>query len=145
MSSDTPDMTDDPADLGLEGDDEPEPLGKTEGVYQRDADGELTPLPPETIDINGEPRQVRYYPVPMGEFDAYQRMGDDVDAEDLAEILSEKVHTPDRTPQEWVDTEPMQFMAVLTNLIKKGTGQEPESEFHAEVREELEKRHDAGN
>lgn len=120
-------------------------IGDSEGVYQRDSDGELTPDPWQVIEWGGEWHKVRYYPVPVGEVEQYRGMGEDVDMSELCDILAEKVHKPDRTADEWADTDPGQFMAVLGGLVENAVGDRPSSEFHAEVREELEARAAEGN
>lgn len=124
---------------------QPEPLGESEGVYERNESGDLEPLPPTTIQtIN---RTVQYYPVPMGELNRYQELGEEMSMDKLAEILSEKVHRPNRSEQEWLDTDPEIFMAVLNKLVEVATGDEPSTDFHREVQEELKAREgsDGGN
>lgn len=122
-----------------------EPLGDDEGVYQRDHEGKLTPLAPEVIEWGGEHRTVRFFPVPVGQFDEYESLGDNVEMNQLCEIMAEKVHTPDRTAGEWADTDPRQFMAILSRLVEKATGQEPMNDLHAELQAELDGRGDSGN
>lgn len=119
---------------------EVEPLGQADGVYQRDEDGELRPLPPEVVKWNGKWHRVRFYPVPIGQFGQYEELGEDVDMETLCGILADKVHTPRRSEGEWQDTEPEQFMAVMQKLVETATGEVPSTDFHKEVRQELEQR-----
>lgn len=119
--------------------DEVEPIGQSEGVYQRDSNGELRALK-GVVEWSGEWRRIEYYPMPIGDVHQYRELGVDVDMEKLAEILAEKVADPDRTVQEWLDTEPTQFNAIMDFLTEEAVGVTPSSEFHAEVREELEAR-----
>lgn len=116
------------------------PLGDNVGVYQRDEDGQLRPLPPEVIEWDGEFHSVRFRPIPIGELEDYQELGEDIAMSELCEILADKVHTPSRTIDEWADTDPEQIMAVMGKLIENALGEEPDSEFHEEIREELESR-----
>lgn len=118
--------------------DEVEPLGETDGVYQRDADGDLRPLDWEVIEWRGQHYKVRYYPVPIGDAETFRSMGDTLEIETMCDILVEKVHTPDRTAEQWADTDPDQFNAVVMGLTRAATGEEPTNEFHEQVREELE-------
>lgn len=127
----------DPSDL--------EPLGDSEGVYQRDEHGELRPLPPEAVEIDGEWRQVRFYPVPIGQLDDYRELGEDMAMRELCDIMAEKVHTPNRTVDEWADTDPEQFMPILMALVERAVGETPSSDFHAEVQRELDGRDSPGN
>lgn len=119
-------------------------IGDDEGVYQRDADGNLTPQT-EVVEWGGEMRKFVHYPIPIGDLDEFQSMGADVAIEDLCEVLAEKVVSPNRTPGEWGDTEPAQFHAILDRLVEKATGETPTNDLHAEIQAELEERGDSGN
>lgn len=120
-------------------------LEDSEGVYERNAEGDLLPSSWHVIEYEDGYRKVRPYPIPTGDFQEFQNMGDDVDLSELSEILAEKFETPDRTAQEWEDTDPKLFMKCLNLLVELATGEKASSEFHSQVQNELETHGTPGN
>lgn len=122
-----------------------EAVGDTEGVYQRDEQGDLQPAEWKVIDVGDEWKRVRPYPIPTGELREFEQMGGEMDVDELCKIMAEKFETPDRTAEQWSDTDPKMVGACIDLLTELATGETPSSEFHAEVKEELESRSGPGN
>lgn len=120
--------------------DDVEPLSDSEGVYERDGDAQLKPLDWRVIEYQDKTRKFKPYPIPMGDVEELQEMGTDIDVDALCGILADKVHSPDRTADEWRDTDPAQVTTIMEELAKLAGGNEPSNEFHAEVREDLRER-----
>lgn len=123
-----------------------EPLTKDEATYQRNADGELI-AQPHAVDTSEGWKRVDIKPVPKGEaMELERRFGDrdDVDIEELDALMNEKIEGD----VDWSDPDvkPGVYAPVLDQLMEVITGEVPDNEFHAEVREELESRNeDSGN
>lgn len=125
-------------------DDKPDPsevaaLDDDAGVYERDADGDLIPVE-DVVKWDGEWHKVEHEPIAGGDSVKLMSLGMDISAEKLCNIMAEKYLTPDRTAQEWADTDPQQFNACLDLLSEKVAGDTPDRDMHAEVRKELEER-----
>lgn len=137
MTDDTRDpteMPDDPTDVDP---DDVEPISENEGLYQRDAHGEFKPLDWRLISYKGETRKFRPYPIPMGDVDELTEMGNEISIDSLCEVLDDKVHTPDRTTEEWMDSDPALVTAIIEELAMLAGNNEPGSDLHRQVREEL--------
>lgn len=123
---------------------EVEPLSPDETAYQRDADGELIPET-RVIETSEGWRRVKITPTPKGETMEYERRfgdRDDLDLEEVDEILNDKIVDPDI---DWSDDDikPGVYVPVLNATMESIMGEAPSNQFHADVREELEKRQGA--
>lgn len=119
---------------------EVEPLTKQEAQYQRDEDGELIPFD-KVIKTDDGWRSISILPTPKGEAMALEkRFGGraDLEMEDLDDLMDEKVVEPDI--DDWDDLKPGVYMPMMEAVMESIMDEVPNTDFHAEVREEIEKR-----
>lgn len=114
-----------------------EPISESEGLYQRDAHGEFKPLDWRLISYKGETRKFRPYPIPMGDVDELTEMGNEISIDALCEVMADKVHTPDRTKEEWMDSDPALVTAIVEELARMAGNDEPRGDMHRQIRDEL--------
>lgn len=129
--------TEDDPDAGNVDPSDVEPISESEGLYQRDSDGEFKPLDWRLITYQGETRKFKPYPIPMGDVDELTDMGEEISIDALCGVMAEKVHTPDRTKEEWKDSDAALVTAIIEELARMAGNDEPRGDMHRQIRDEL--------